>query len=358
MSSSQDIKLSLFHHRWVSQLVELMQFLWGEDEQANRSYFKWKYEDNPYTEIPLGVVALSNEQVVGFRGYFAMQYQITGLNQKLTILNPGDTVVHPDYRRMGLSVRMGELAARELSAQYRIMLNTTSTSVSLPGYLRMGFQPVTPKTYHSRYRVTGLLSYILKYRDPSPPRRDWTSPAMVGEIMVADEPRPDEMASVIEMQRHDQKKLEVYQDQAFFQWRYQNNKNHYRFYYDLQGGSTKGYVVIRLSPNHRRGYIVDSGAIEPASIERILQVIIDQRHLDIISIYRHCIDPSLSSLLDKLGFKTNSLVRKIENKMNGELPLLVKPVRKDATESDFIIQDLDVRKFESWSLKGICSDDM
>jgi len=78
----------------------------------------WKYDDNPYTESPLGIMALYKGKVVGFRGYFATRFQIKGKNDKIISLCPGDTCVHPDHRRKGLSVAMGNRASEEYSGKY------------------------------------------------------------------------------------------------------------------------------------------------------------------------------------------------------------------------------------------------
>ncbi len=64
-----DIKL--YRSDLMSQVVNLLQHLWGDDTGGNLPYFKWKYIDNPYTEHPPGIVALYKGNVIAFRGYFA-----------------------------------------------------------------------------------------------------------------------------------------------------------------------------------------------------------------------------------------------------------------------------------------------
>lgn len=55
-----------YRSEFRDEVVNLLQYLWGEDSIANLSYFRWKYEENPYSDAPLGIVALCQGQIVGF----------------------------------------------------------------------------------------------------------------------------------------------------------------------------------------------------------------------------------------------------------------------------------------------------
>ena len=71
----QDYEIQHYHFEFYPQVVDLLKYLLGSDNDNNRDYFKWKYDDNPYTEVPLGIVALYQGKVVGFRGYFATRFR-------------------------------------------------------------------------------------------------------------------------------------------------------------------------------------------------------------------------------------------------------------------------------------------
>ena len=61
--------------------------------------------------------------------------------------------------------------------------------------------------------------------------------------------------------------------------------------------------------------------------------------------------------MQDLGFKKISLFRIIEKRIKGELPLLIRPVKHNYSDSEFFVEGLDLRKIENWHIKGICSDD-
>jgi len=115
------------------------------------------------------------------------------------------------------------------------------------------------------------------------------------------------------------------------------------------------YVVMGASANNQRGYILDCAEKEDRAIRKILRYVIRIKHFDLLSIYDFCLDDALMGTFKDLGFKTHSL-RIIERKLQGELPLLIRPVKEAFKESDFFIEGIDSRKIENWSLKPICSD--
>jgi dihydropteroate synthase len=80
------------------------------------------------------------------------------------------------------------------------------------------------------------------------------------------------------------------------------------------------------------------------------------KHIDIISIHNFSLSKNFSRVLKNLRFRNNSLIRVIEKQLNGEWPLLIRPVNKDFTESDLNIAGTDIRKPENWEIKEISSD--
>lgn len=339
-----------------SEVADLMQYLWGQDREANEAYFNWKYEENPCTESPLGVVALARGRLVGFRGYFGVRFQSPRSGEALVVLCPGDTCVHPEHRLRGLSMAMGSVAMEEYARTYRLFLNMTCTKDSLPGYLKMGYVPLAPKFHLTRGSLFGLLRYVPTHRTVLPLSEGRIRFGRFGSILVSDHPRPYEMACLVAEQDMRGGKIRPFQDPGFFAWRFANPRNKYVFYYFMKGDVAEGYLVLGVSPNNRRGYILDHGQAGPTGVEDILRHVIRARHFDLLSVLAFSVDDVLMGTLRGLGFSIRSPVRRIERTLYGELPLLVRPVKKTFGEGDFLIGGLDARKIENWFLKPICSD--
>ena len=352
-----EYEIRLYRSEFFPQVVELLKYLLGNDHYNNKSYFKWKYDDNPNTEYPLGIMALYKGKVVGFRGYFATRFQIKGKNDKIISLCPGDTCVHPDHRRKGLSVAMGNRASEEYSGKYPFFLNLSSTKISLPGYLRMRFLPLSSKTYLTRCSIAGLVKFLFNAKK----RFNQIAPKIpfgtFDDIIVSQHPRPKEMHALIAGQEFRADKIALYQDEEILRWRYANKHNKYIFLYRIKNAVITGYVVIQVSPNNRRGYIVDYAQGDEISIENILKFIIKARFFDVLSIYHFSLTDSIKHKVQDLGFKKVGLFRVIERRVKGELPLLIRPVKHNYSDNDFFVEGLDLRKIENWHIKGICSDD-
>jgi len=75
-----------------------------------------------------------------------------------------------------------------------------------------------------------------------------------------------------------------------------------------------------------------------------------------LSIYHFSVSEEFREKLTYIGFRTSGLARRIERKKTGELPVLIRPVRKSYTETDWKIEGLDIRKITSWQMTEICSD--
>ena len=348
--------LRVYTPELLPQVLDVLRHLWGPDEASNQAYFQWKYLDNPAVAQPLCIVALRQNAVIGFRGYFATRYHVPGQADPVLVLVPGDTCVHPDHRRWGLSVRMGELAMRSFAGIAPLFLNMTATHSSLPGYLKMGFLPLADKAYVSAYTLPGLLAYLATYRQrsgrPIPTVRFGTQ----GNISLSDQPRPAEMAGIIAQQPPLAQKIALVQDCAFFRWRFANPKRKYLFYFYQEQQQSTGYVVLGLSPNRRRGYVLDCADSDGVSVEKLLQHIISQREVDILSIYRFCMADWPDGAVTRLRLRQRGLLRMLEQRKTGELPLLIRPVKTTYIEADWHLGTFDVRDIRNWEIKEIGSD--
>lgn len=349
--------ISVYRETLKVQALDVLKYLLGEDDAANRSYFEWKYEDNPSTDSPLVIVCLKHGKVVGLRGYLANKWLVNDAEDPIIILSPGDTCVHPDHRRKGLSVAMGKLAMAEYAQDCRAFVNLSCTRDSLPGYLRMGFQPLVNKVYLTRCNLLGLTRFIASAGKTLSLDEHRVQFGQCGDVVVSDRPKARDMASVIGRGDSGSGKIRLLQDEEFFRWRFGNRRNKYLFYYLLKEDVAAGYVVVRVSPNNRRGYIVDFAGADDRCVEELMRYIVKAQHFNVLSIYQHSVADGLSRMASALRFTANGLMRILERRVHGELPLLVRPVKREPTDDDWCIGGRDLRNFDNWSIKGICSDE-
>jgi GNAT superfamily N-acetyltransferase len=350
-----DYEIAHFRPEHEAQVLEVLRELWPQDESTRARLFRWKYLENPHADGPLGIVALHDGRVVGFRGYFADRFVLDGHDDNIGILHPGDTCVDPAHRNKGLSVAMGKLAMQYDSRKYRLFMNMTCSRNSLPGYLQLGFRPLTTRVRllrHGRNPLRWLLHLWLEQ-----PRAQIARPLTAsriefgrhGDFLVTDTPLPADMTSIIESRRPATAVLRLHQDQAFFEWRYRNPVRKYVFYFLLDGAAVRGYLVVGVSANNLGAEILDYGGRDDQAVPEILNFVDRRRHFD----------KRLGTLLADSGFSAVRSVPAFQRRgSTGKLafPILVRPIARSFAERDFMIDGVDLGQIDSWQLKSICSD--
>ena len=354
--TSPEYEISLCRPEHTPQIVDVIEPLLGGDRGERLAYFTWKYGDNPHSNVPPGVVALHDGKVAGFRGAFVSKWRAGRSGETVGVISVSDTCVDPAHRRRGLSVAMGDFLMNELAAESPIFMNTSCGKESHPGYVQMAFVPIAPKTYLSHYGLIGLAGALRTANAVEPLSEARIKFGTFGDVVVSHDPRPAEMAAVIARQEHADDKLRLCQDEAFFRWRFGSRRSKYAFYYLMKTGVTAAYVVMGVSPNNRRGYILDCADRDGSSLDGLLRYVVGARDLDVISIYHFCAAGRLKQMLARHGFKAGGLLPLIERKARGVFPLLVRPAKCVGTDGEWLVGGLDIRRIGNWSIKGICSD--
>ncbi len=307
-----EYKIICYHDDFLHTTMDTIEYLSGNQYESNEAYLKWKYYDNPYTKHPLGIIALYNDKVVGFRGYMATKWQVKDL--VVDILCAGDTVVHPDHRKKGLSIAMGEKANDEYKS-YMAFLNFSGGQTSIPGYSKLGFVPLVDKRYMfmDQQSIDGQFDNIECFYDL--------------------ETMPESVYG---------NKISIKKDNVFFNWRFKNNRVKYKFYYHKQNGVVTDYIVTSIDENITNAIIVDYSENDIDVVENILRYIINENYNSFVSIKSYSLTDNFSNIVDKLGFQFRE--------RSVLFPILIR-----ATQ-DWFINGLDIRDYDNWELRGICSD--
>jgi hypothetical protein len=251
---------------------------------------------------------------------------------------------------------MGEFAMDALAAQYNIFFNFSASIASEASNLRNGFIPLVRKAYLNRGNMLGLIKFIMTLNRKEEIKDGKISFGHFGNILVSNQPKPKEMADLVNKPETNNSCFKLLQNEQFFIWRYRNNSQKYAFYFFHENDVLKGYVVVNVSNSNKRGYISDYSEIDYGAVDKIIEFIIKAKHFDIISIYNYSVTDNLSYILNKHQFKDKGLIRLIERRKNGEIPLFIRPVKRDYVERDLFVKGIDIQKIEGWRLKEICSD--
>ena len=297
-----------YHDDLFESTIELLRGLHGSNDEANKVNFQWKYHDNPYADRPLGIVALHKEEVVGFRGYMAQPWN------RAMVLCAGDTIVHRDHRKSGLSIAMGQRALEEFGSDYQVMVNFACNQMSLPGYRRLGFEPLVDKIYFHRD-----IARTEKFKEPKGIFKS-TEPGVIPGKHLGDVLAPT-------------------RDKRFLKWRLQCNKREYVFY-----NSERDYILLAVGNNYE-SIALDHTENDPGAFKRIMQYIMCDEQCYSVMIKTYSLNYRQYKDLEDLGFQVR--MRKIP------IPVLVRP-----TGDSWTVGGLDIRQKENWLLRSICSDNL
>lgn len=315
-----------YHHDYMDQVVKVIKALWGYDREHRISRLKWKHYDNPYSDFPHGIVALHKGEVVGFRAYSSMKWKVNG--KKFKTLTAGDTIVNEKHRMKGLSVAMGWAANEYLD--YKLLLNFTAGTTSMPGYMKLGFEKLLEKKYWIR----------------GPSEEDKKLEGDFDNVSFLETPDLKKICSFISRENVSDKILPV-RSKKYFRWKMANPMHNYKFFSYKKNGKETGYVMFSTQPKSQNGYIVDYTIEDVESLDNILRYVIKKKPFNFTMVFNYGVCDKLSQVLKGLEFK----------KSNMNWHLLVRPVKRDFVKEDWIIEGLNTRDIENWNMRAICSDD-
>lgn len=304
-------KIRLYESHMLRDVADLMIPLYGNRLEP---YLYWRYHDNPYTESPLSIVAFHGKKLVGFRGYLATKWLIE--DQVLDIMCMGDTIVHKDHRRKGLSVQMGQVGFEQFSA-FDIFMNFSATANAVPGYERLGFVPLVEKVpYFRRCEDYGAPNFTESFDNIYESTRLDTT----GLVMA---PR---------------QQISVARDEDYLQWRFKNPRQRYHFYYHKVDGIVTDYVALSIR-EMGAGYIIDFTKNNSETLKSIIAYIIQCQRYEYLYVSKETIDLSIK----EMGF--------CYHKDRHTVPVFVKA-------NKWTVNNLDIRKVASWDLKTTYVDNM
>lgn len=111
-----------------------------EDDLTRLRYWRWKHEANPFGVSPC-LVAESNGQLVGVRLFLRWTWR-SGCRD-VRAVRAVDTATHPEWRGRGIFSRLTMDLAAQMQRERVSFIYNTPNAKSLPGYLKMGWVPVT-----------------------------------------------------------------------------------------------------------------------------------------------------------------------------------------------------------------------
>lgn len=129
----------------TGQIIRLMSDVFSSQGyfhiNRNLEWWRWKFEKNVFGK-PLVLIAENQEKtVVGARIFWPWRFTFRG--QTLKSYQAVDTVVHPQYRRMGLFTQLVVSAVEQAIKENIDCIYNFPNQQSLAGYLKLGWEYVS-----------------------------------------------------------------------------------------------------------------------------------------------------------------------------------------------------------------------
>ena len=354
-------EIELYRPDYISGVSDVQKYLYGLGREATAEYFHWKYEENPYADEPLGIVAVYKGKIIGYRGYFVTKWEIGNKDITALILSSSDVIVRPDHRRRGLFRAMTEMALSEYEHRgYAGYINLTSNQYSTPGELQLGWVNIATRKTLRKYGLTGLVKYFLIQKMHLGIKGFNLKQGRFGNIEITYKLKPEEMCSVLGHQDYKTDKIRLFRDVDFLRWKYRNNFKRYIFCYSWEDDLVTGYLVLgvtRYSPeNTNKANIIDFAQLREGTIHKILGHITSESHSNIFDLWSYDTEDTLISDFKDHRFSEHDLILKIQKRLRGERYLLVRPIKKNYDEKDWFIHGFDMRDPANWEIGEVCAE--
>jgi hypothetical protein len=358
----QDYEIRNYHPDFKNQIINLEKLLWGENIKENTAYFDWKYEKNPYSKEIIGTVGLYKSKVIGFNGISILKWFLGDKKEFFYTIGSTGSCVHVNHRRKGLHTAMVSFIDKKYKkSKFKSMIGFSGNFASIASGLKAGWTPFAKRKYLRRYNYGEFMKreFLKIFNVKSTKIQNILG--KYGRIEVTQNVNPMAMANLKEKIPMNKNLIYLYQDLSFLQWRFLNPRVKYIFYYIWNNNKLNGYIVIKYYNRTGAGKIVDYAYLDVQYFQKILELLITQRHFCLLHILDVNLDKDLAKTLYNFGFHQKDLISKLiskKRKIKKERYFLLKPLKDEKQEDYWYINNLDIRKIENWKLTEICSDDV
>jgi GNAT superfamily N-acetyltransferase len=254
---ADEVELRIYRENDEARVLELLAGAFGSSPVGDWSpeFFRWKHLASPFGPS-LMLVAETGERVVGFRAF--MHWHLRAGGRLLHAVRGADVATHPDFRGMGLLVRMTRRALAALSDDIELVFTHPNeesvASARNLGWVIAGRFPVSVRVRRPvRFarRLPSVRRGPVKRNAEPDPDAQTAADALSDAVAVS---------TLLDEARVPEDRLRTSRHLAYLTWRYASPMPlGYRAVSEPRPGGLDGLAIFRL---HRRGDLWESTVAE------------------------------------------------------------------------------------------------
>jgi len=350
-----DFDIIQYKSDYKEGVISLLQFLWKDlDDIQREKLFEWKYENNPNTDTVVAFIALVNNRVVCFRGWFIQKFCYN--DKVFSVASASDAITHPDYQRKGLFEKTSKASFNyfEKNCSFIGHLNISSNNLSANGNIKLGWAPIALKKHlyliKPGYFFLNLLSgrnsiNNLKIEKKNINKKD--------KYEITDKVYSKDIERLSTKNRQKNVLVNV-KDNTFYNWRFNNPVAHYFFAYLWELDTLTSFIAFSFI-NHNSISIVDYNFDKFEDFRFLLKTVSKNIKPSYINILNVTLDFSFIKNFKSMGFLPFKDYFNFIRQPN-YLPVLFRPNSQKCDNEDFIFEGINLKDIKNWYISEIDAD--
>jgi acyl carrier protein len=366
-----------YEPRFKEAIATLQRRLWSNDAALNRTFFEWRYEENPHADDPLILLGFKDGELVAMRALFGSLWEAGPQRSSQPCYLSDDLVVLPGHESHGLFAAFTEMIRAELAARGQsFFLSLSALRVTRLQSIAGGARIVGAMVPHGRSPTSIRMLDSLRAGASKMPvlwraARDFLAhehsshafarlagaPSVTRAqdgIASSDAARVADMARLVAALDHDGRIRQV-RDERYLHWRFRNPLHQYCFVYAERDGALTGYLVLERAAtergNARRIHIADWEASSDATLEQLLAYVVQHgRPMELVT-WTATLGAARTACLARSGFVPTD----IDQAARGLPSIMVWPVNPLAPAAELELHGRKLLELDSWDLRMLDS---
>ncbi len=349
-----DFEIDIYKPEYHEQVIQVLKSeLWAaRSEEECRKLFQWKYLENPFTQTAAGCVAKYEGRVISFFGLFIQEYQFNGERFLCAVRSDASTL--PEYQGKGIFKKLTNFSLDYFHHQskptVRYILALSSNEASSAVYQKMGWQELGNKRMRHKISVSGMLEYMLNRTNvlqlpQTIQHKDYI--IQIGNDCIS-------YASVKHLMPSATHCIVRNMTEAGWKWRYAHPLQRNIFCTVMHQGQIKALTVFQQVVKNR--YVMsDYFFADLKTLKKSIKTFSDIARPSDIQVWVLGKHEEEVLALRKCGFYNLEFITRHIKRLNSP-PALIRPCNPQIQDTDWLMDNKDVRHSTIWYLNAIDSD--